>query len=248
MHLQHLKKYAKMSNYTNVLRRVVRPRYKKSYAQTGEDLIIKFIFDSLGISKPTYIDIGAHDPFKYNNTALLYEHGSRGINIEPNPVQYKKFLARRKRDLNLNIGISDAPGVLDFYVLSNPALSTFSREEAQRLVERGDAALTRNITVPVETVSDVLREHLHDKVPDLLSIDTESLDETILRSIDFTVLRPKVICVETISYSPRIGGGVKDRMLIDFVASQGYHAFADTSINTIFVDADILADKGVSAL
>ncbi|MFM7886227.1 MAG: glycosyltransferase family 2 protein, partial [Pseudanabaena sp.] len=56
---------------------------KMSYSQCGEDLIIQFIFSSLGISKPSYIDIGAYDAHKLSNTAVFYEQGSRGINIEP---------------------------------------------------------------------------------------------------------------------------------------------------------------------
>jgi hypothetical protein len=33
---------------------------------------------------------------------------------------------------------------------------------------------------------------------DFISIDTEGFDEQIIRSIDFILYRPKVLCVETI--------------------------------------------------
>lgn len=56
---------------------------KISYSQCGEDLIVSFIFNRLGILNPNYIDIGAHHPYKLSNTAFFYESGSRGINIEP---------------------------------------------------------------------------------------------------------------------------------------------------------------------
>jgi hypothetical protein len=39
------------------------------------DVIVKFIFDCIGISKPTYLDVGAHHPY-ISNTALFYESGS----------------------------------------------------------------------------------------------------------------------------------------------------------------------------
>jgi hypothetical protein len=58
---------------------------KKSFSQSGEDLIIDFIFNALGISRPSYIDIGAHHPYYLNNTAIFYLRGARGINIEPDP-------------------------------------------------------------------------------------------------------------------------------------------------------------------
>jgi hypothetical protein len=46
---------------------------KVSYSQSGEDLIVRVYFDILGITNPTYIDIGAHHPYFISNTALFYE-------------------------------------------------------------------------------------------------------------------------------------------------------------------------------
>ena len=37
--------------------------YKKSYSQSGEDLVINFIFNAIGITHPSYLDIGAYDPY-----------------------------------------------------------------------------------------------------------------------------------------------------------------------------------------
>jgi hypothetical protein len=59
---------------------------KVSYSQCGEDIIINFILTCLKIDKPTYMDIGAHHPFRFSNTALFYEAGCHGINIEPDPT------------------------------------------------------------------------------------------------------------------------------------------------------------------
>ena len=47
----------------NILRNLKKDFKKNSYSQFGEDIIVKFIFDALNIKKPSYIDIGAHDPF-----------------------------------------------------------------------------------------------------------------------------------------------------------------------------------------
>jgi hypothetical protein len=58
---------------------------KKSFSQTGEDLIVEFIFNDIGVDYPSYIDIGAHHPYYLNNTQIFYLKGCRGINIEPDP-------------------------------------------------------------------------------------------------------------------------------------------------------------------
>jgi hypothetical protein len=39
------------------------PHSRISYSQNGEDLIIKDLFSRLGIQHPTYLDIGANEPF-----------------------------------------------------------------------------------------------------------------------------------------------------------------------------------------
>ena len=76
-------------------------QYKVSYSQKGEDLIIKHIFDGLGIVEPSYLDIGAHHPYHISNTALFYKNGSRGINIEPDPDLFVEINRVRKEDINL---------------------------------------------------------------------------------------------------------------------------------------------------
>lgn len=114
-------------------------RYRKnSYSQSGEDLIVRYIFTQLGIAKPSYIDIGAHYPYYLSTTALFYEAGSKEINIEPDPVLYKAFIQNRSKDVNLNVGISDTISVLDFYIINNPVLNTFSKQEAENYYKEGN--------------------------------------------------------------------------------------------------------------
>src|SRR6187200_1235902 len=76
-----------------------------SYSQCGEDLLVQYVFLLRGIKYPSYIDIGANDPFYLSNTALFYNKGCRGINIEANPKLIENFKLHRPEDHNLNIGI-----------------------------------------------------------------------------------------------------------------------------------------------
>lgn len=210
-------------------------RYQKtSYAQSGEDLIVKYIFDGIGVARPGYLDVGAHHPYYLSNTALFYESGSRGINIEPDPTLFAAFPVTRPGDVNLNVGIGKESGVLDFYVISSPTLNTFSREEAERYREQGDYRIVRVDKVQVTTIAAVISQYAGGKFPDFLSIDAEGVDELILHSIDYRQNAPTVICVETISFSTT-GNGVKNTRLIDFLKEKDYLVYADTNINTIFV-------------
>ncbi|SHM94994.1 FkbM family methyltransferase [Flavobacterium xinjiangense] len=207
---------------------------KISYSQSGEDLIVKFIFDNLGIQKPTYIDIGAHHPYFISNTALFYMNGCRGINIEPDPTLFKEFLKHRKEDINLNIGISDCNCELDFYIISSPTLNTFSKEEADKYSLQGNYVIKSIEKIKVETLADVLKNFSNGIFPQFLSLDAEGVDEIIIRELDFENNYPIVICIETISFSTS-GNGIKNLKLIDYIVNKGYMLYADTHINTIFV-------------
>lgn len=213
----------------------VEDKYKKmSFSQCGEDLIVKFIFDCIGIYKPTYIDIGAHHPYYISNTALFYKNGCTGINVEPDPTLFKEFLKYRKDDKNLNIGISDSNNELDFYIISSPTLNTFSKEEASKYAQEGNFKIKSVEKIQVKTLKSVLDEFSNGVFPHYLSIDAEGVDEIIIKEIDFENNYPIVICIETISFSTS-GNGIKNTDLINFIIDKGYMLYADTHINTIFV-------------
>lgn len=207
--------------------------HKLSYAQCGEDLIIEFVFNQLGIFKPTYLDIGAHHPFYLSNTALFYKKGCRGINIEPDFNLFKEFLVERKEDINLNVGIGEKAATSDFFVMNATTLNTFSLEQIELYKKEGNYFVTAIKKVKIETLQSVLKNS-NGQFPDLLSIDAEGMEELITESIDFTV-KPKVICIETLSFS-NFGKGIKNTKLINFILGNGYILYADTYINSIFVE------------
>jgi FkbM family methyltransferase len=217
-----------------LLQKLLSKKYRKSYSQCGEDLLIQYIFILRGIKNPTYIDIGANDPYYLSNTALFYKKGSRGVNIEANPSLHQKFMKHRSADINLNIGISSSEDELDFYIMEDDTLSTFSKTESDNMQAQGNK-LREIKKVKLQTVDQVIRQHCNGKFPDFLSIDVEGMDFDILRSIDFSVYRPKVICVEAAEYSP-IGAGERRSELIDFLASRDYYEYANTNLNAIMVD------------
>jgi len=210
---------------------------KTSFSQSGEDLIIDFIFTQIGVTKPSYLDIGAHHPFYLSNTALFYQKGCRGINIEPDKKLFKQFEIHRKSDINLNCGIGSQAGEMVLNVMNVPALNTFSADEADRLVKEHNFSIVNKIATPIKTISSVIEEYNNGIYPDLLSIDVEGFDEDIIKSIDFAQSPPSVICLETISYSDS-GNGIKDTTLINYLTAKGYMVYADTNINTIFVLED----------
>lgn len=211
---------------------------KNSYSQCGEDLIIDYLFSLRGINMPSYIDIGANHPWFINNTAYFYKKGCIGINIEPNPDLISIFKEERSLDKSLNIGISNlASSEMDFYVMKDNTLSTFSKDEADNFVNHGKE-IEKIIKITTLNIKDVIKEYNNNIFPDFLNIDVEGLELEILQGIDYNQNYPKVICVETADYSP-IGAGKKRKDLMDFIESKGYYLYADTNLNSIYIKNEL---------
>lgn len=207
-----------------------------SYSQCGEDIIVEYIFRLRGIERPTYIDIGANHPYFISNTALFYKKGSRGINIEASQKLYQLFVQYRPDDINLNVGIGASAELVDFYIMKDNTLNTFSKVEYNNLIA-ADKELEMVSTMKLTTVENVLQNYYNDKCPDFLSLDVEGLDYNILQSIDFIKYSPKVICVEAAEYSPK-GMGARRNELVDFLVSKNYYEYANTNLNAIMVRRD----------
>jgi FkbM family methyltransferase len=206
---------------------------KTSYSQSGEDLILNYITKVININQPTYIDIGAFHPFNLNNTAIFYLKGCRGINIDPSDLSISLFNKFRRNDKNLRLAVGNESSESIYYVMNAPTLNTLSKKDMLKYKEEGYRVIREDI-VKVKSINEIISEYNDGIFPDILSLDAEGFDYDILNSIDFNKSKPKLICVETISFSVQ-GAGVKDQKLIDFVKSKGYMFYADTNINSIFV-------------
>lgn len=223
--------------YRSILKKYPQYDSKRSYSQNGEDILIKTIFDIRKINQISYLDIGANDPVKLNNTYLFYRSKSRGVNVDANPNLVASMNQMRPEDTNVNIGISREKGYLDFYIMENDKISTFSFEEYQNNLEMG-LDLKEKVMVEVTTVDSIVSQYFDDKFPDFLNIDVEGLEWDILNSINFESSNtPKVICLETAEHNMK-GNGNKREDIIQYVVSRDYHHYADTHFNSILVRKD----------
>lgn len=210
-------------------------QHRASYAQCGEDLILNHIFQALKIVNPTYLDIGAHDPKYISNTYFFYERGARGVLVEPDNELCRKIGKARSRDICLNVGVSvDAGKEADFYIMNSRTLNTFSKEEAERIAAQGVYHITGVRKVRLMTIDEIVKQYFP-SAPNLISVDVEGLDYEILQSFDFQNFRPEVFCVETLTFTTR-NDEQKRTDIIDYMLSKRYFLYADTYINSIFVE------------
>jgi len=217
-------------------------------SQFGEDRVVQFAFALLQkrglVGSITYLDIGANHPLAGNNSYFLYAMGYKGVIIEPNPVLFSECVRQRPRDVALNIGIhytSDNVDMLPFYKFDeDPGLSSFDKAAADGVL-RAMPNIKSYAIIPtkIERINAVVERYFGGKAPDFVSIDCEGLDFAILRTFDFEHYRPLFICAETAD--PCVGGlGRKDQEFLSFMRSKGYEVYADTYVNTIFIEKGIL--------
>jgi FkbM family methyltransferase len=215
-----------------------------SYAQAGEDAILKFLFDSRHILRPSYLELGTNKPDEANNTFLFYQNGAVGVCVEADVTLIDRIKKVRPRDRVILAGVSaqDA-GVAPFYVFDEPSLNTFSKAEAMVRQSSEKFRIEQIVDVPLVTINKLLADNFS-STPELLSIDIEGLDLEVLMSLDYTKYPIPVICVETCEYSES-HFKPKNTAIADFLSSKGYFVYGDTYINTIFVSRKWFSEESI---
>jgi FkbM family methyltransferase len=175
--------------------------------------------------------VGAFHPFHLSNTALLYLNGSHGINIEPNTDLIRAFTKHRKRDITLNIALSDRDEIKTLYRMPISALNTLSLEDARKNEKIYNIRIEGTQEIRCREMAYVIDNHFGSVMPDFMSIDVEGYEYEIFQSFDLNKLRPKVICVE--AYDIHENGKEIRQKLLDYLNEFDYTIYADTGLNVI---------------
>lgn len=220
--------------FNKIIKRIANFIFKnysiKSYSQEGEDMILKRYYENY--KNGFYVDIGAHHPNRFSNTKLLYQNGWNGINVDAMPGSMKLFNRFRKRDINIELGISEKPGFLNYYIFNESALNGFSEDLSNYRDNQNDIYKIKEI----KKINIITLEMLFDKylppnqIIDLLSIDVEGLDLEVLKSNNWTKYKPNLILVEILSSD--IVGTLKTPITI-YLMGLGYMIYFKT-VNTVF--------------
>lgn len=215
---------------------------KISFAASGEDLIMADLLNR-HVDQPkkiSYVDIGAHDPIFGNNTYLFYKNGGQGVVIEPNEKLYRKNSAKRPGDICILAGAGPINSKAVFYLFPQSTRSTFSKEQSLKW-QTQSGQKPKEIVIPTLSL-DTIIEKLNGQVPDIVSIDTEGYDLSIIRTFSWR-LRPKIFCVETLltedfnNEKTKTTASNRNQELYRLFSEHQYLPRAETSANTIFYDA-----------
>lgn len=198
------------------------------YAQNREDLILEAFFPDL--KKGFYVDVGACHPDVASVTKRFYLKGWRGINIEPQANLFGLFETERKRDINLNIGISSKEGeiVLRSYT-NNQGRSTMS-SELQGIYTKGKSDNTDEFVdtkVKVLTLASIFKKYKVDTIH-FLKVDVEGHEFEALSGNDWSKYRPQVLCIEQTIFDGKDWGALLNM--------QGYEQVFFDGLNEYYAD------------
>lgn len=227
--LDKLRQYGVVRTLQFALSEVVQQCYYQkflgSYSQNQEDLRLDKLLTCK--KRGLYVDVGAYDPYRFSNTMRFYKRGWNGINIEPNIENWKKFQIVRGRDINLNIGVAERRGTMEFFSMDPPTLSTFSGGQAEQYERQGFRIKSKK-KIKILPLREIFAKHVGKRGIDFLSMDVEGFEMSVLKGNDWKRFRPHFLCIETALAS-------QDE-ISRYLQGVGYKKVFDNGLNSFYVD------------
>ena len=168
-------------------------KQKIFYSNWGIDMMADEFFKKK--EKGVYIDIGCHQPILNNNTYRLYKRGWTGINVDLDYNTIDMFNFFRKKDLNIQAGVSNSVEEKKLYFFHNrSAINTLSESAGLKAKEVR--------TIQTTTLNKIIENsRFKDMEIDYISIDVEGHELSVLEGLNFKKYRPKLVILELIDPS-----------------------------------------------
>ena len=202
------------------------------FSQWGEDVVL---WHYLRLQRDGfYVDVGAHHPERLSNTALLhYRNGWSGINIEPDERLYQAFLQARPNDINLCCGVGADNGFASMGVFEDGAVNSFDVAAVEFQIQHGGKRLAQYRDIEVRKLCDILDEYMPPgRQIDLLSVDVEGWEISVLESNDWGRYKPPFIAVED---HKMVLARAADSLTFQLLNEKGYRLVAHTIATSIYV-------------
>lgn len=207
------------------------PSFNLSHSLYGEDMIVRFLAESQKINKGFYVDIGAHHPINASNTYHFYCKGWRGINIDATPNSMEIFNILRPRDINLEVCISSEEDTnVDFFVFEQGLCNTFDQEMADKALSLGYTLIEKR-ALKTSTLKEILDAHLPRETSiDLMNIDIEGMDESVLMSNNWDIYKPKILIIEKQNL---VLSEIHNLLIVKYLTEQGYVPIGASGVSLI---------------
>lgn len=208
-------------------RHLLNPGAAYSYAQTGEDVVIAALLTRK--ENGYYVDVGCNHPTRMSNTFALYLRGFCGLAIDGNSEFEPLYRRLRPCDVFVHACVADEKKDVDFRVFRDRALSNMT--DMRAFNDPNKYAVTRIEKLTTTRLDDILAQHHSPRTFDLLSIDVEGADLSVLRSINLTTYSPELIVLEAHDATAK---SLANHDAVQFLALHGYEPKAFIASNILF--------------
>ena len=190
----------------------------------------------------SFIQVGANDGISFDNIYPFFKsHKCKGICIEPLPYFFDR----------LKINYADSPSIVPLNIALHPTeekftiysvnpkelykyphwasgIASFNKEHLIKCsVKEGDLVTE---VVACKPLSKLIVEHRMFDL-DYLQIDTEGFDDEIIKMIDFSQVKPKLIKFESVHLSSE-----KKLSAVNLLKSQGYKIIDERTDMVAFLE------------
>jgi len=201
---------------------------KKTYADVKMDLIaLKY----LNIDKGFFVDVGCFHPSRLNNTFLMYQKGWRGINIDMNEISIKLFNLVRSEDININCAVSKKEEEISFYTKKELFMSASLKKSSDlKIIKKIQSRQLNNIINSTKYKSRQI---------DFLSVDCEGFDLEVIKTLNFDIYSPKLICIEIPNKNIE---DLKEKETYKYIISKNYKMIFSNEMNSMFLKNDLFTN------
>ena len=171
------------------------------------------------------IAIGTHDGTSGEWVKHIKNNSTYAVLVEASKKQFDELTQNYSNFNNVsfrNNVITGNGGNVNFYEFGDGYANTLSETHCKKHVFDNEEIVVLNVdSISINEL--ILQENLQDTL-DWLHLDTESIDDEIIMSLDFSkVIKPKLIIFETINFSEeRTGSSERIDKLFDWLKSNGY--------------------------
>jgi hypothetical protein len=210
-------------------------KYQRSYySQFGEDAILR---ELVGRKKQGfYVDVGCYHPKRFSNTYMLHRRGWFGINIDMEEDKVFCFKLARPNDHNIVAAVSNSNEQVTIFRDRPFSLGTTINPVIGERICGGVGAET----ILTKTLDEIIiASPFKDLIIDVLSIDCEGHDFSVLMSLDIDRFKPGILIIED---------QLMDIELIlvgetyQYLRSKGYILRSWTHLSLIFVRSGSVQD------
>ena len=185
----------------------------------------------LNIDKGFFVDVGCFHPSRLNNTFLMYQKGWRGINIDMNEISIKLFNLVRSEDININCAVSKKEEEISFYTKKELFMSASLKKSSDlKIIKKIQSRQLNNIINSTKYKSRQI---------DFLSVDCEGFDLEVIKTLNFDIYSPKLICIEIPNKNIE---DLKEKETYQYIISKNYKMIFSNEMNSMFLKNDLFTN------